>query len=145
MNAPNRFFSAALAVAAFAAVRSAHADPTPPAGTSAAASKAAHATEPKEVPIGVRIAVLREGVRDLDTRMKAMRARVEKTNPRQRGDSPRILAMVEQQHAALSQRLAILQAAENGPEESVIREMETTYEGADKLLARVERWYQPRR
>ncbi|WP_394833101.1 hypothetical protein LVJ94_42035 [Pendulispora rubella] len=145
MNTPNRFFSAALAVAAFAAVRSAQADPTPPAGTSAAASKAAHATEPKEIPVSVRMAVLREGVRDLDARMKTVRARVEKTNPRQRGDSPRILAMVEQQHAALAQRLAILQASESGADETVCREMETAYEGADKLLARVERWYQPRR
>ncbi|WP_394843603.1 hypothetical protein LZC95_41960 [Pendulispora brunnea] len=76
-----------------------------------------------------------------------MRTRVEKTNPRQRGDSPRILAMVEQQHAALAQRLAILQASapENGADESVVREMETAYDGADKLLARVERWFQPRR
>jgi len=155
MGTSKPFVFSALTSAILAIASVAMADQTESAAAKTAASPLAagsrdHATakseEPKQASAIARLAALREGLSDLDTRTKAVRARVERTNPKLRGDAQRILDTVEQQRAQLVQRLDIVQAvvAEQGADEAIVRTMEATYEGADKLLMRVESWYRPR-
>ncbi|HWL84351.1 MAG TPA: hypothetical protein VNO21_01035 [Polyangiaceae bacterium] len=92
-----------------------------------------------------RLAALREGVRELDSRAKAIRARMEHATQQLRRHSRRILVTVEQDQMSIATRLEILQTAASTVDEETVRSMEATYGDAIKLLARVESWYQPPR
>ena len=92
-----------------------------------------------------RLAALRDGVREIDSRSKAVRALMEKATPQLRRHSKRILVSVEQDQMSLVARLEILRTVSSALDEQTVKSMEATYGDAVKLLARVESWYTPPR
>jgi len=125
-----------LTAATLAAPSVAHAERTPAGATQTATSASA---------TSLRLAALQDGVRELDTRAKAVHVLMERATPQLRRHSRRILTTVEEGQASIATRLAILQTTKVDVEEETVRSMEATYTEAVKLLSRVESWYQPPR
>ena len=116
-------------------------------GLASADTNVADATHaaPSASSTSSRLAALRDGVREIDARAKAVRALMERATPQLRRHSKRILTSVEQDQMSLVARLEILRTVESALDEQTVRSMEATYGDAVKLLAKVESWYTPPR
>jgi len=128
------FVPIVLATAILAAPSRAHADPTESGATPTGSSTST---------TNSRLAALRQGVRELNARTKAVRALMEHATPQLRRHSRRVLVVVEQDQMSITARLDILQVTTAPADEPKVRAMEATYAEAVKLLARVESWYPP--
>ena len=93
-----------------------------------------------------RLTVVREGLRELDARAKAIRARAAQSTPAVREESERIVSAVEAQRIFLATRLDLFDMVgrSHSVDEGTVREIETKYSSTARLLAVVEGWFRPR-
>ena len=92
------------------------------------------------------LAPLRAEVTSLTLRVGEVRNRERHVAPALRRESERILSMVEERRAALSVRLDLLELLGHADhvDDDTLRQMQSSYATASKLLGTVESWYQPR-
>jgi|GEM_PF-3244775 len=92
------------------------------------------------------VGTLRETVRELDARAKAVRSQAERAAPQVKKESERIVSQVDTQRVAIATRLDLLEMVgrANAVDEQAVGEMSATLQSAQQLLARVESWFRPR-
>lgn len=93
-----------------------------------------------------RLTAVREGLRELDSRAKAIRARAAQSTPTVREESERIVSAVDAQRLFLATRLDLFDMVgrTDSVDEGTVREIEAKYSSTAKLLAVVEGWFRPR-
>lgn len=93
-----------------------------------------------------RLTAVREGLRELDARAKAIRARAAQSTPLVRQESERIVGAVDGQRVFLATRLDLFDMVgrSDSVDEGTVREIEAKYTSTERLLAVVESWFRPR-
>ena len=92
-----------------------------------------------------RLTAVREGLRELDARAKAIRDRAAQSTPTVREESERIVNAVDAQRVFLATRLDLFDlVGRTDVDEDTAREIEARYSSAARLLAVVEGWFRPR-
>ena len=91
-----------------------------------------------------RLTELRTQIHDLDARTSSVRRSAARATPQLRRESERIVAIVDDKRISLLARLELCQLLGDAvSDEDALRELDSTYHEADKLLSLVERWYRP--
>jgi hypothetical protein len=93
-----------------------------------------------------RLTAVREGLRELEARAKAIRAQAAQSNPAVREESERIVSSVDAQRVFLATRLDLFDMVgrSDSVDEGTVREIEAKYSSTARLLAVVEGWFRPR-
>lgn len=92
-----------------------------------------------------RLASLRGQLEELDQRAKSVRTRAERAHPTLRQESERIVGVVDGQRTFLSTKLDIFQLrGSEAVSDATLKEMESRYVAAERLLGVVEGWYTAR-
>ena len=92
-----------------------------------------------------RLTAVREGLRELEARAKAVRDRAAQSPSVVREESERIVSAVDAQRVFLDTRLDLFDlVGRTDVDEDTAREIEAKYASAARLLAVVEGWFRPR-
>jgi hypothetical protein len=92
----------------------------------------------------ITLTALREGVRGLEVRSKAVRTLAERANnPAVLRTIDRILRVIDEKRASLAMRLAVVELlGSEGVEPRVLYEITSYFLDTSKMLARVESWFE---